>query len=125
MIRNILLFFILLLALIPTANAQSGTVIFREGGFPAADSAPAPDSLLHALPDAQFASTAELKDRLTSAKLLVLPPPSQRTLGRTFTASWSAVATCSFWEAAPSLAPLIAMATPGNFATTACATRVR
>ncbi len=74
MIRNILLFSIFLLALISPASAQSGTVIFRETGFPAADSAPAPDTLLqHVLPDAQLASTSELKDRLNSAKLLVLP----------------------------------------------------
>jgi hypothetical protein len=71
--RKFLFFSALLLALIPTASAQSGTVIFREPGFPTADSAPAPDSLLHALSDAQLASTAELKDRLNSAKLLVLP----------------------------------------------------
>ena len=62
--RKLLLFFICLLVLISTASAQSSTVIFREPGFPVADSAPAPDSLLHALPDAQFASIAELKDRL-------------------------------------------------------------
>ena len=74
MIRNILLFSIFLLALISPASAQSGTVILRETGFPAADSAPAPDALLqHVLPDAQLASTSELKNRLNSAKLLVLP----------------------------------------------------
>jgi len=71
--RKLLLFTVLLLAL-TTASAQSGTVIFRETGFPAAESAPAPEPLLqHALPNAQFASTAELKERLNSAQLLVLP----------------------------------------------------
>lgn len=72
--RNILLLSFFPLALISFASAQSNTVIFREPGFPAADSAPAPDSLLrHALPDAHCASTTELKERLNSAKLLVLP----------------------------------------------------
>src|SRR5260370_14635147 len=71
--RKLLLFTVLLLAL-TTASAQSGTVVFREPGFPAADSSPAPEPLLqHALPNAQFASTAELKQRLHSAQLLVLP----------------------------------------------------
>src|SRR5260370_10735433 len=74
MIRNFLLFSIFLLVLISPASAQSGTVIFRETGFPAPDSTPAPDALLqHVLPDAQLASTSELKDCLNSAKLLVLP----------------------------------------------------
>jgi hypothetical protein len=77
--RNLLLFFVFLLPVISTAaaqslSAQSGTVIFREAGFPSADSAPAPEALLqHVFSNAQFASTAELKDRLSSAKLLVLP----------------------------------------------------
>src|SRR5258708_259532 len=72
--RKLLLFFVFLFALTSVSAAQSSTVIFHENGFPAADSAPASDSLLqHALPNAQFASTAELKDRLTSARLLVLP----------------------------------------------------
>ena len=71
--RNVLLFTIFLLALMTTASAQSDTVIFRETGFPTAGSAPVPEALLqHALPDAQFASTAELKERLNPAKLLVL-----------------------------------------------------
>src|SRR5713226_908648 len=71
--RKLLLLSVLLLG-VTTASAQSGTVVFRETGFPAADSVPAPESLLqHALPNAQFASTAELKERLKSAKLLVLP----------------------------------------------------
>jgi hypothetical protein len=56
------------------ASGQSNTVIFREPGFPPADSTAAPDSLLqHALSDAHFASATELKERLNSAKLLVLP----------------------------------------------------
>jgi len=54
-------------------SADHAVVIFHEGGFPAADSAPASDSLLQALPGAQFASADELKNRLNSAKLLVLP----------------------------------------------------
>lgn len=71
--RKLLLFTVLLLGL-TTASAQSGTVIFRETGFPTADSAPASEALLqHVLPNAQFASTAELKERLNSAQLLVLP----------------------------------------------------
>jgi hypothetical protein len=66
---------LVILAVIPIAAfAQSGTVIFHEPGFPAADSAPAPDAFLqHALPGAQFATAAELKQQLSSAKLLVLP----------------------------------------------------
>src|SRR5437763_9889283 len=56
------------------AFAQSKTVVFHESGFPTADSAPATDSALHAaLPDAQFASANQLKERLPSAQLLVLP----------------------------------------------------
>ena len=73
--RNLLLFFICLLALISTAfrlairhgDFSRSRFPFRRfrarARFPAATR----------LPDAQFASTAELKDRLTSAKLLVLP----------------------------------------------------
>jgi hypothetical protein len=72
--RKLLLFSIFLLALVPTASAQSDTVIFRETSFPSADSAPVPEALLqHALSNARFASAAVLKDRLNSAKLLVLP----------------------------------------------------
>jgi hypothetical protein len=72
--RNLLLFFVFLLTLISFASAQSGTVILREPGFPSADSAPAPDALMqHVFSNAQFASISELKDRLTSATLLVLP----------------------------------------------------
>jgi hypothetical protein len=72
--NRIVLIAVFLLASISTVSAQSGTVIFREPGFPSADSAPVPEALVqHALPNAQFASTTELKVRLNSAKLLVLP----------------------------------------------------
>ena len=54
-------------------SADNAVVIFHESGFPAADSAAALDSLLQALPGARFASADELKNRLTSASLLVLP----------------------------------------------------
>jgi hypothetical protein len=54
-------------------SADNAVVIFHENGFPAADSAAAPDSVLQALPDAHFASADELKSGLNSAKLLVLP----------------------------------------------------
>ena len=55
--RKFPLFTVLLLGL-STASAQSNSVIFRETGFPATDSAPAPEPLLqHALPSAQFAPT--------------------------------------------------------------------
>jgi hypothetical protein len=54
-------------------SADNTIVIFHEAGFPAADSAAAPDSLLQALPGAHFASANELKNRLNSANLLVLP----------------------------------------------------
>jgi hypothetical protein len=74
MIRKTLLFFIFLVALASTASAQSGMVIFREAGFPSADSAPAPEALLqHVFSNAQFAPAAELKGSLSSANLLVLP----------------------------------------------------
>ena len=72
--RNLLLFFVFLLALISTtsaqsASAQSGTVVFREDGFPSADSAPGPEALLqHVFSNAQFASATELKDRLHFGK---------------------------------------------------------
>src|SRR6266536_1988283 len=56
------------------AFAQSNVVVFREAGFPTADSAPIPDSLLKdALPNAQLASATDLKAHLASAQLLVLP----------------------------------------------------
>src|SRR5712692_4052178 len=71
--RKLLLLSVLLLG-VTTASAQSGTVVFRETGFPSADCAPVPEALLqHVLSNAQFASTSELKDRLASAKLLILP----------------------------------------------------
>jgi len=55
-------------------SAEPGVVIFREAAFPAADSAPAPDSLLQqVLAGGQFSSADQLKDRLSSARLLVLP----------------------------------------------------
>jgi hypothetical protein len=57
-----------------SASAQPSIVVFSEPGFPAADSAPAPESVLRsALPNAQFASAAEFKERLSTAQLLVLP----------------------------------------------------
>jgi hypothetical protein len=72
--NRIVLISVFLLGLISTVSAQSGTVVFREFGFPSADSAPAPDALLqHVFSNAQFASTTELKSQLASAKLLVLP----------------------------------------------------
>jgi hypothetical protein len=54
-------------------SADNAIVIFHESGFPAADSAAAPDFLLQTLPGARFASADELKNRLNSANLLVLP----------------------------------------------------
>ena len=57
-----------------SASAQPNVVVFSEPGFPAADSAPAPESVLErALPNAQFASATELKEKLSAAQLLVLP----------------------------------------------------
>jgi len=54
-------------------SAQSNIVIFSEPGFPA-DSVPAPDSVLKAaLPQAQFVTSAGLKEKLSAAQLLVLP----------------------------------------------------
>jgi hypothetical protein len=56
------------------ASAESNVVVFQETGFPTADSAPAPETLLrHALINPQFASAAELKEQLSAAQLLVLP----------------------------------------------------
>ncbi|PYV53419.1 MAG: hypothetical protein DMG98_21040, partial [Acidobacteria bacterium] len=61
------------LALSGFACADSKIVVFHEPGFPTADSAPIPDSLLRGvLPNAQFVSAADLKAQLSSA-LLVLP----------------------------------------------------
>jgi hypothetical protein len=54
-------------------SADNAVVIFHESGFPAADSAAASDSLLQALSGVRFASADELKNRLNSANLLVLP----------------------------------------------------
>jgi len=66
--------FALVTLLATLASAESGIVILHEDGFPAADSAAASDSILHrALSGAEFVSTSELKQRLSSAKLLVLP----------------------------------------------------
>lgn len=59
-----------------TVFAAGSIVVLREDGFPAADSAAAPDFVLQSLPGAQFVSATELKDRLNhlnSADLLVLP----------------------------------------------------
>ncbi len=54
--------------------SNSSVVVFREPGFPAADSLAAPESLLErALAGAQFVPAGELKERLSSANLLVLP----------------------------------------------------
>src|SRR5579864_9186554 len=69
-----LLSLVLVTLLATLASAESGIVVFHEDGFPAADSAAAPMSALErALPGAEFGTTAELKQRLSSAKLLVLP----------------------------------------------------
>ena len=48
-------------------SADNAIVVFHESGFPSADSASAPDSLLRALPGASFVSADELKNRLNSA----------------------------------------------------------
>jgi len=62
------------LALSGFACADSKIVVFREPGFPTADSAPVPDSVLpSALPNAQFTGAADLKAQLSSAQVLVLP----------------------------------------------------
>src|SRR5205807_8397764 len=56
------------------ACADSKIVVFRESGFPIADSAPVLDSVVRsALPNAQFVSAADLKAQLSSVQLLVLP----------------------------------------------------
>ncbi len=74
LLKHMLWAFVLAIVLATFASAQSGIVVFYEGGFPSADSAPVPEALLHhVFSNAQFASTAELRGRLTSAKLLVLP----------------------------------------------------
>jgi hypothetical protein len=74
LLKHTLWAFVLLTVLVTFASAQSGVVVFHDDGFPAADSAAAPDAVLHhALPGASFASIADLKSRLSSAKLLVMP----------------------------------------------------
>jgi Beta-galactosidase len=71
-IRQYCTVFVVLTATV--ATAQSHTVVLAEPGFPTADSAPVPDSFLrHALPGAEFSTASELKNKLTSAQLLVLP----------------------------------------------------
>jgi hypothetical protein len=58
------------------AESLSGSVIFSEAGFPAADSAgPSPEQVQKMLPGAQLASAQQLPDLLkaTSTRLLVLP----------------------------------------------------
>src|SRR5437016_4239066 len=73
-IRNLSFYLIAVTFLSATAFAQSSVVVFWEPGFPTADSAPIPDSLLRsALPNAQLVSAADLKAQLSSAQLLVLP----------------------------------------------------
>jgi hypothetical protein len=65
---------LLLVLLSVTASAESNVVVFWESGFPTADSAAVPESLLRsALPNAQFSSAADLTPHLSSAQLLVLP----------------------------------------------------
>jgi len=72
--RQLLWALLLVSCLASLVSAQSGVVIFREQGFPSADSGAAPEGFLRgALPGAEFASAGELKQRLSSAKLLVLP----------------------------------------------------
>jgi len=57
-----------------TASGQSNIVIFSEPGFPVADSVAAPEAILRsAIAGAQFASAVELKEKLSVARLLVLP----------------------------------------------------
>jgi hypothetical protein len=70
--RQCCMVFVVLTATV--AAAQSHTVVLAEPGFPTADSAPVPDTFLrHALPEAEFSTASELKEKLTSAQLLVLP----------------------------------------------------
>src|SRR5579864_5669421 len=69
-----LLSLVLVTLLATLASAESGIVVFHEDGFPAADSAAASDAVLrNALSGAELTPAAELKQRLSSAKLLVLP----------------------------------------------------
>jgi len=73
-LRNLLCAFLLTTLVSMFVSAQSSIVVFHEEVFPSADSAPASDSILRgALSGAEFTSAAELKQRLSSAKLLVLP----------------------------------------------------
>src|SRR5579864_3727268 len=66
--------FVLVTLFATLASADSGIVILHEDGFPTADSAAAPKSALErALPGAAFLTAVELKQRLSSAQLLVLP----------------------------------------------------
>ena len=65
---------ILIVLISAAATAQSGVVVFREPNFPTADTAPVPDALLQRVSiGAYFATASELKQQLSSAKLLVLP----------------------------------------------------
>lgn len=76
MIHNCFRLAVLLLSVFSSLavfSADNSVVIFHESGFPAADSAATPESLLRALPGARFTSSDELKNRLNSANLLVLP----------------------------------------------------
>jgi hypothetical protein len=76
MIHNCFRLAVLLLSVFSSLvvfSADNSVVIFHESGFPAADSAATPESLLQALPGARFTSSDELKNRLNSANLLVLP----------------------------------------------------
>src|SRR5579864_3378564 len=69
-----LLSLVLVTLLVTLASAESVIVVFHEDGFPAADSAAASDAVLrNALSGAELTPAAELKQRLSSAKLLVLP----------------------------------------------------
>jgi hypothetical protein len=61
-------------ALSTFAQSPAATVILWDGGFPAVDTAPATRAeLAAALPQAAFATAAELPEALSSARLLVLP----------------------------------------------------
>jgi len=58
------------------AEASPGVVVFREAGFPSADSAsPSPELLQKLFPDAEFSSESQLPAELgaSTARLLVLP----------------------------------------------------
>jgi len=71
-------FCVVLLAFTPAVVAQtsSAVVVFREAGFPAADSAsPSPEELQKLFPSAHFASADELRGQLSASttRALVLP----------------------------------------------------